>query len=479
MKGLRTLLARLWPRRLMSQTIVLLIIALFSAQIISALIVRGQTLSFYRGAETRFIAERIAPLAALLRDTPPALQDKIASTLANRHQRVWMSSVPAVGKPDEHDDHDDMERSRDLAARIAQELDDHHAGHIRVIRRHEDDVSPPMMTRMKIAMGIPVTPASPPGKAGQDATVVSIALGADRWMNTALQSRPPRRLIRPDGWITFFVTAIVISMIVAFALRRITRPLAQLSTAAGKLGRGEAIAPLKEEGPADIRDTIRAFNEMQDRLHKYIADRTQMLAAISHDLRTPITSLRLRAEMLDDDEARERMIATLSDMQNMVEATLAFARAEASTEPTRVTDLAALIEAVCEDLLAIGHKVSLKDTERLSYPCRPVALRRALTNLIDNAATYGDKASVTLDNTKEGPQIIIEDNGPGVPEHDIERIFEPFVRLETSRNTETGGIGLGMAIARDIIRRHGGEITLSNRTEGGLRVCISLPAVSA
>ncbi len=475
MKSLRTLLAGLWPRRLMSQTIVLLILALFSAQIISALIVRGQTLSFYRGAETRFMAERIAPLAALLRDTSPEMQDKIAATLASRRQMVWMSHQPAVGKPSESGEHEDRERSRDLAARIAAELDDHHQDHIRVMRQLEDADAPPMLSRMQGAAGLP-------GAARHfenNATVVSIALGPDRWMNTALQNRPPRRLISSDGWISFFITAIVISAIVAFALRRITRPLGQLSAAAGRLGRGEAVEPLQEDGPADVRETIRAFNDMQQRLHKYVADRTQMLAAISHDLRTPITSLRLRAEMLDDDEARERMIATLGDMQKMVEATLAFAREEASTEPTRVTDLAALIEAVCEDLGDIGHSVSFAETERLSYPCRPLALRRALSNLIENAASYGEHASVRLEAAADGPNIIIEDNGPGIPAADIERIFEPFVRLETSRSTETGGIGLGMAIARDIVRRHGGEITLDNRPEGGLRVVIALPAVSA
>jgi signal transduction histidine kinase len=475
MKSLRTLLAGLWPRRLMSQTIVLLILALFSAQVISALIIRAQTLSFYRGAEARFMAERVAPLATLLRDTSPELQDKIAATLANRRQLVWMSHEPAVGAPSGSGNSEDRESARDLAARIAIELDDPHTDYVRVMRQREGDVAPPMLSRMQGALGLPGAAR----RFEKNATVISIALGPDRWMNTALQNRPPRRLINPDGWISFFIAAIVISAIVAFALRRITRPLGQLSDAASRLGRGEAVEPLKEDGPADVRETIRAFNDMQQRLHKYVADRTQMLAAISHDLRTPITSLRLRAEMLDDDEARERMIATLSDMQKMVEATLAFAREEASTEPTRVTDLAALIEAVCEDLGDIGHSVSFAETGRLSYPCRPLALRRALSNLIDNAASYGAHAVVRLEATPDGPHIIIEDNGPGIPVADLERIFEPFVRLETSRSTETGGIGLGMAIARDIIRRHGGDITLTNRTEGGLRVEIDLPAVAA
>lgn len=475
MNALKSLLAKLWPKRLMGQTIMLLIIALFSAQIVAALIIRSETQSYYEGAEARFMAVRIAPLAALLRDVPVEQQDKIAKVLGNRRLQLWVSNQAAVSKPADGDERKDAERARDLAQRIAAELGEQRPDQIRVYRQHDDDDVAP---KMKIRIQGNVAEPGAPRQFDPGSTVVAIALGPDRWMNAALQSRPPRRLIRTDGWITFFVTAIAISVIVAFALRRITRPLGQLSAAAGKLGRGEAISPIKEDGPADVRETIRAFNEMQERLHKFVADRTQMLAAISHDLRTPITSLRLRAEMLDDDEARERMIATLSDMQHMVEATLAFAREEASSEPTRATDLAALIEAVSDDLGAIGHTVTVNAAAKLGYPCRPSALRRALTNLIENAAIYGNQATVTLTDTPSGPEIIITDEGPGIPPQDIERIFEPFVRLETSRSTDTGGIGLGMAIARDIVRRHGGDIMLANRREGGLAVTITLPAVS-
>ncbi|MEX0694641.1 MAG: ATP-binding protein [Rhodospirillales bacterium] len=477
MNALRVLLAKLWPKRLMGQTIMLLIIALFSAQIAAALIIRSETQSYFEGAETRFMAVRIAPLAALLRDMPVEQQDKIAQALVSRRLQVWVSDQPAISKPTDGDERGDAKRARELAQRIAAELDDLRPDQIRVYRQHDEDDDAPHKMKSRV-QGVPAATGAP-RQFDHGSTVVAIALGPDRWMNAALQSRPPLRLIRTDGWITFIVTAIAISVIVAFALRRITRPLGQLSAAAGRLGRGETVSPLKEDGPADVRETIRAFNEMQERLHKFVADRTQMLAAISHDLRTPITSLRLRAEMLDDDEARERMIATLSDMQHMVEATLAFAREEASSEPTRATELAALIEAVGDDLGAIGHAITVNAPAKLVYPCRPSALRRALTNLIENAATYGKHATVTLKNTPSGPQIIIEDEGPGIPANDFERIFEPFVRLDTSRNADTGGIGLGMAIARDIVRRHGGDISLANREEGGLSVTITLPAVQA
>lgn len=478
MSGLRTFLRRLWPKRLMGQTILLVLIALFSAQIISALIIRSEARDFYRGAESRFIAVRIAPIALLLRDMPADQQDRITAALSNRRLHVWMSNAPVVDKNTGDDADGDSQTAESLAARITGELGEPFNGPVHVFRhRRDDDDAGAIPQNMRDAMqqnGVP-------GGAHafhHDATVVSIGIAADRWMNAALQHRPPRRLIRPDSWFTFFVAALTISVIVVIALRRITRPLGALSDAARKLGRGEDIQPLAEAGPADVRETIRAFNEMQDRLGTFVTERTRMLAAVSHDLRTPITALRLRAEMLDDAETRERMIETLSDMQNMIEATLAFARGDAADEPTRPTDLAALLGAIADDLRDLGYAVEVTAPATLRYPCRTLALRRALTNLIDNAATYGERARVSLSTRDGAPQIIIEDDGPGIPDAELERIFEPFVRLDTSRSTETGGSGLGLSIARDIVHRHGGGIALENLKQGGLRVTVTLPVAT-
>lgn len=483
MTRLRAFFARLWPRGLMGQTVVLVLLALFSAQIISALIIRSEARDFYRGAEVRFLAERIAPVAVLMQGTEPAFRHKLADALSNRRLRVWISDEPVVENtaPGMRHGDDDRHHMRELAERITEEVDDLLSENVRVFqRRHRDDddddddhryAGPRLRPGALEGTGMPF-------ESRHTSTVISIRLRGEQWMNAALNARPPRRLFGADTWITFLITASVISLIVVVALSRITRPMRKLSVAAQRLGRGESIQPLREEGPADIRDTIHAFNEMQDRLQRFVTERTKMLAAISHDLRTPITSLRLRAEMLDDAEAREKMIQTLADMQDMVEATLAFAREEAATEPTRPADLAALLGAVADDLRELGHKVELHVDPAITYPCRPLAMRRALTNLVLNAATYGAGAYVRLDKTGDGPQIVIEDDGPGIPPDQMERIFEPFVRLESSRNQETGGIGLGMSIARDIVRRHGGNIHLENIDTGGLRVTVSLPAAT-
>lgn len=489
MTRIRRFLTGLWPTRLMGQTVLLILIALFSAQIISALIIRSEAQDFYRGAESRFIAVRIAPIAVLMNDMPADQQDRIAGALSNRRLHVWMSDTPVVDRDDDDrdderenghddDDHDDDHGRKSLASLITSELGDDIKGPVHVFRLRKDDDDHHehgMPAHMRAAMQNSGMPGGPDAFR-HDATVVSIGIAPGRWMNAALQSRPPQRLIRPDAWITFFITAVVISIMVIIALLRITRPLDALSGAARKLGRGEEVAPVPEEGPADVRDAIRTFNEMQHRLRTFVNERTKMLASISHDLRTPITSLRLRAEMLDERDTAESMIATLNDMQAMIEATLAFAREEQSGEPTRPTDLGGLLDAIADDLVTLGHQVEVDAGESVTCPCRALALRRALSNLIENAAIYGHQARVGLRMQNGAPEITIEDDGPGIPAGEMERIFEPFVRLDPSRNAETGGTGLGMSIARDIIRRHGGDIALANREGGGLRVTVCLPA---
>jgi signal transduction histidine kinase len=275
------------------------------------------------------------------------------------------------------------------------------------------------------------------------------------------------------------VMAVALFVIVTFMVRRLTRPMAELAVAAERLGRGEAVPPVPERGPADVRETTRAFNRMHARLQRFVQDRTRMLAAISHDLRTPITSLRLRAEFIDDEEIRGKILETLDDMQRMAEATLAFAREEAAQEDTRAVDLAALTDSVCADLADMGQDVTFAGAPRSHYLGRTSSLKRALRNLIENAVTYGRRARVALEAGDHEWRIVIEDDGPGIPEADFERVFAPFVRLEESRNPETGGVGLGMAISRSIVRGHGGDIALANRRGPhgieGLRVTIRLP----
>ena len=204
-----------------------------------------------------------------------------------------------------------------------------------------------------------------------------------------------------------------------------------------------------------------------------------MLAALGHDLRSPITALRLRAEMVDDDETRERMVVALDEMQEMVEATLAYARGVSPDQPLESVDLSELLTDLVRDLSAQGSEVQLTQAPPLRAEIKRTPLRRALRNLIENAQRYGGATQVTLRPMGKSIEIVIEDDGPGIPPEDLERVFDPFTRLETSRSRETGGTGLGLSIARAILRAHGGDVTLENRVEGGLRASVRLPLEAA
>ena len=304
---------------------------------------------------------------------------------------------------------------------------------------------------------------------------MSAQLSDGNWLNVATGFRPPN-----PGWawpsiVSMALTAMAILLVVFLTVRRITRPLKALSGAAERLGRGEQVDPLEETGPEELRSTTAAFNAMQERLTRFVRDRTTMLAAISHDLRTPLTSLRLHAELVEDEETRAKLLSILEEMQRMTEATLAFAREESAREETRLVDLAALVDSLCDDLAEIGMEVTFAGAEKAQLSCRPVSLRRALRNIIEYAVAYGQRARVSMEAMSRDFLIHIDDDGPGIPEEDIERVFGPFVRLEESRSRQTGGIGIGMAIARSILRAHGGDITLANRPEGGLRATLRLP----
>ncbi len=308
----------------------------------------------------------------------------------------------------------------------------------------------------------------------------SMRLDGKNWLNM-VYAKPGALMqvsLTPGYYTALVITVLIFAGAAIFIARRISRPLRHLAKSAEDLGRGQELAVLEEEGPDDIRSTIAAFNRMQVRLRRFLEDRTRMLAAIGHDLRTPITSLRLRTEFIADAEMREKFHATLDEMQSMAEAALSLVQSESPAETTRVVEVNALLESICDDLAELGWKVEFTSNRRLPYPCRPAALRRAVRNVIENAVRYGDIARVSLQPSGEGLEILVEDDGPGIPEADRDKVFEPFVRLENSRNRDTGGAGLGLALARSIVRNHGGDITLA-QTGKGLRVVIHLPGSPA
>ncbi|EHM01685.1 ATPase/histidine kinase/DNA gyrase B/HSP90 domain protein [Acetobacteraceae bacterium AT-5844] len=305
---------------------------------------------------------------------------------------------------------------------------------------------------------------------------VTVQLANGSWLNAAMASSAPENFWNSRTLTGLTISALILSILAVIAARSIARPMRSLAKAAEALGRGQHVTPLPEAGPDDIRRTVEAFNRMQERLTRFVEDRTRMLAAIGHDLRTPLTSLRLRAEFVQDDELREKILDTAAEIQSMVEATLSFVREEGTAEETRTVDLPALLGSLCEDMAELGHQVTFAEAERLGYRCRPAALRRACRNLIENAVRYGECARVSVERYPHQVRIVVEDDGPGIPWQERERAFAPFYRLENSRNRETGGVGLGLSIARTIARHHGGDVMLTS-SERGFRAIIVLPAL--
>jgi signal transduction histidine kinase len=304
---------------------------------------------------------------------------------------------------------------------------------------------------------------------------VAVKLSDGQWLSFATTLPQGAPSVSWQFIISMALMGLIVLAVSIWAVRRVTGPLAMLSAAADRLGRDVAAEPLAEAGTIEMQRAARAFNRMQERLRRLVESRTQMLAALSHDLRTPLTLLRLRAEEVADGEERDKMLATIGEMDEMIGTTLAFARDEVRAEPRRRVDVAALLASVVDDMADAGLPVTMAPAAALIHECQPNALKRALTNLLDNAVKYGKRAQATIATSGKALEITIDDEGPGIPDAELPKVFQPFYRVEDSRNRDSGGTGLGLAIAQSIVQAHGGELTLANRPGGGLRASIKLP----
>lgn len=334
------------------------------------------------------------------------------------------------------------------------------------------DATPPFQRRF---LGLPPPPPDdlPPFNTGPTRP--------QSWVTITSLIYTPQPWRSPQFGAAFIVMSVLGAIMIFWAVRQLLVPVKTLAEAAERLGRDVVNAPdLPETGPHEIVTAAIAFNTMASRIRKFVQDRTFLLTAISHDLRTPITRLKLRAEYMEDEEQRLKMLADLDEMEAMVAATLAFGRDITTSEPITRIDLAILLRTIIDE----AGDGSPEHAEALSYTgpahlainARPLSLKRALMNLVGNSMKYGDAARITLtQKTAASVEIDIEDNGPGIPAEDAETVFEPFRRLETSRNRETGGSGLGLSIARNIVRAHGGDISLRNLPKNGLRARVTLP----
>ncbi len=310
--------------------------------------------------------------------------------------------------------------------------------------------------------------------------LVSMRLPTGEWLNVNVALERFLPFWSENFLIAFTLMTVAAGLLVIWAVREFSMPMRDLAAAAEQLGLDVNAGPLPERGTVEAIKAARAFNVMAERIRRFVRDRTFLLTAIGHDLRTPITRLKLRAEWMEDEEQQIKMLADLDELESMVAATLAFGRDDAAAEALVALDLAELLRTIGEE--AADARPDAADLVQYDGPdhqvvrARPVAIKRALSNLVQNALNYGGVARIALTRPQNGAlTVVIDDDGPGIPSSELDRVFEPFHRLETSRNRETGGTGLGLPIARNILRAHGGDVVLANRGGCGLRATVSLP----
>lgn len=305
--------------------------------------------------------------------------------------------------------------------------------------------------------------------------VISMRLPDQTWVNVSLLSWTPH----PTGFQgTLLSTSLMAAgalLITLLLVRSQTRPLSVFVEAAGRIAHGPGVSPVEESGPKEVRELATAFNDMQARIRRLIDDRTHALAAVSHDLKTPITRLRFRSEELQDPALRQSVTADLDEMERMIDQTLSYLKEERGDEEMKPVDLVAILETVTDDVVDAGGMASLEGSVAAVVPGRRLALKRAFGNLIGNAVKYGKQAQTTVADGTDEVRITISDQGPGISAEDRERALQPFVRLEPSRNSKTGGFGLGLSIADAVIRGHGGRLELRNCEGSGLVVTVILP----
>ncbi|WP_369408870.1 ATP-binding protein [endosymbiont of Lamellibrachia barhami] len=465
---------RLLPRSLFGRLVLLLLTGLVLAQLLSTFILlrdRGQVL--YKSIRENLII-RTAGVVRLLDTLPAQDRQQLIPLLASPELQITLSSQPLPVPP--------LERNSAIASKmIRRELLNRLPQDTEVRISIEGSLTQPQMPPMHRRHMMGGGPMSGPWAYMHGLHTmalfshVQVQLQDGSWvhfkhgLSERLFDWPTRLLI---VLAVLLISVILLSLI---GVRSLIRPLRELRQAAEGLGRDIRQPPLDETGPTEVGETAKAFNTMQTRLKNYIEDRAGILAAVSHDLKTPLTRMRLRTDLMEDEELRVKTQKDLDDMESMVSATLDFMRGTETSESSQRLDLMALLESIQEDALEAGGNVQLLGQITRLYNGKPLALKRCIVNLVVNAVRYGGQTDIRVEDAEEAVDISICDRGPGIPEDALKKVFDPFFRLENSRAQHTGGTGLGLGIARNIARAHGGDLVLYNRSEGGLCVKLSLP----
>jgi signal transduction histidine kinase len=469
---------RLLPRSLFGRIVLVLLAGLATAQIVSLAIhlrERGQLLAQASGMRA---AQRIADIVRLLDPLNPAERRRIVNVLSAPPLIVALDREPLTPR---EEDAEKKARAALFGTMLRRFLGEEWP--VMVTVTSSPPLEPFPMHGMKGEHGrsrrFAMEEAMPRGFHPGLSFIAQVRLNDGTLVTfdarTGAETASwPYRLLLSMG--VLLASVIVVSLI---AVRWATRPLKALADAADDLGKNIDRPPLPENGPVEVSRAARAFNVMQQRIQQLIRDRTRLFAAMSHDLKTPITRLRLRVEMLEDGEIKAKLAQDLEEMEALVRTTLGFLRGLEAEERMQPLDVMALLESLQADARDAGSEVSISGRALEPYVGRPQALKRCVRNLIDNAIQYGESAAVAVEDSPVELRIRIRDRGPGIPERELERVFEPFYRVEGSRSRETGGTGLGLSIARSIAQLHGGTLALRNVEGGGLEATLILPRTAA
>lgn len=429
---------RLLPQRLLTRLLAIWLIGMLAMLAVSFGLFLSERSRISRTLVMESLGQDVASAVRLLDNAPPAERLRWLGALSRRRVMFSLGRMQMPPPP--------LPADAPLAAALRAALPEH----------PELAVSP-----------------LPPGPGAGVLLQLNLSDGTPLTIRVHARFAPP-----PAPWPQLFIPLLGFLLgalaFTGFALYLALRPLSLFAEAARSLGEDPERPPLPEKGPLEVRRAVDAFNQMQLRIQSYLAERTRILAAISHDLQTPITRLRLRSELLKDEALRDKFEGDLDAMQSLVHEGLDYARSRENREPVETFSLDALLAAIAADALDMGWDVSLHGSAPTPMRGRHMALRRAIWNLVENGVKFGRSVKIQLTETPGSYVIRIADHGPGIPEEELEKVFEPFYRGEASRNRDTGGTGLGLAIARNLVRAQGGDITLSN-AHPGLMAEIRLP----
>lgn len=427
----------LWPRTLLARLLIIVLLGLLLANALSLTLVMVERMRSARTVMLGNLENDVATSVAILDRLPAKEWPEWLERLSRGNYRYILGPGEAGAAPTD-------KRSRDAIRTLKETLSAQYPLHFTAVPGPISHIQAHLTLRDGAPLTIDLIPRMPP--------VAS-------WLPVVLVLQ--LLLVALCSWI---------------AVRQVVRPFLQFTRAVDSLDPA-AHSPMTEKGPVEVRQAAHAFNEMQSRIQTYLRERAQILASISHDLQTPITRMKLRIEMADQPELRDKLLSDLDNMSSLVREGIAYARSSESLEETTLKlELNAWVNSIASDYQDIGKNVQFHARNaRLPIVTRPQALRRVMTNLLDNALKFGDSAVIEIDEDERQVAIRIMDNGPGIPEAELEAVLQPFYRVETSRNRETGGTGLGLAIAAQLTAQLDGKLHLANRAEGGLAVSVILP----